>query len=145
VTADCAFMTLDGWRRLADLEVGDRLAVPRRVLEPFRTQCIADDEIVLLAHMIGDGSCVRNRPIRYASIDEQSLASVTKAAMHFGVTAKRDDYPAARVTTLRLLEKSCQAAKIDLMFWNACSPSGPSCRPMPEFLIPPNGALTSGR
>jgi replicative DNA helicase len=26
VTADCAFMTLDGWRRLADLEVGDRLA-----------------------------------------------------------------------------------------------------------------------
>ena len=52
--------------------------------------------------MIGDGSCVKNQPIRYASIDEQNLAAVAKAAKHFGVTAVRDDYPAARVTTLRL-------------------------------------------
>ncbi len=52
--------------------------------------------------MIGDGSCVKRQPIRYASIDEESLAAVSAAAQHFGVTAIRDDYPAARVTTLRL-------------------------------------------
>jgi replicative DNA helicase len=52
--------------------------------------------------MIGDGSCVKRQPIRYASIDEANLAAVTKAAQHFGVTAVRDDYPAARVSTLRL-------------------------------------------
>ncbi len=52
--------------------------------------------------MIGDGSCVKRQPIRYASIDEESLAAVSIAARHFGVTAIRDDYPAARVTTLRL-------------------------------------------
>jgi replicative DNA helicase len=56
----------------------------------------------MLAHMIGDGSCVKRQPIRYASIDEQNLLAVTKAAKHFGVTAVRDEYPAARVTTLRL-------------------------------------------
>ena len=101
-TADSQFMTLDGWNELGQLEVGERLATPRRVPEPVRTARMVDDEVVLLAHMIGDGSCVRNQPIRYASIDEQNLLAVSNAAKRFGVTAKRDDYPAARVTTLRL-------------------------------------------
>ena len=101
-TGNHPFMTLDGWTPLERLTVGDRVAVPRRVPEPVDTQRLPDDEVILLAHMIGDGSCVRNQPIRYASIDEQNLAAVTTAAQHFGVTAVRDDYAAARVTTLRL-------------------------------------------
>lgn len=101
-TANHPFMTLDGWTPLGELAVGARVAVPRRVPEPVQTQRMADDEIVMLAHMIGDGSCVKRQPIRYASIDEQNLRAVTKAAQHFGVAAVRDEYPAARVTTLRL-------------------------------------------
>jgi replicative DNA helicase len=101
-TANHPFMTLDGWTPLGDLKVGDRLAVPRRVPEPVDTQRMDDSEVILLAHMIGDGSCVKNQPIRYASIDEENLVAVAKAAKHFGVTAVRDDYPQARVTTLRL-------------------------------------------
>jgi replicative DNA helicase len=65
-------------------------------------QPLVEDELVLLAHLLGDGSFVKRQPIRYASRDEENLAAVTKAAKHFGVTAIRDDYPAARVTTLRL-------------------------------------------
>ena len=61
-----------------------------------------DAQVIMLAHMIGDGSCVKNQPIRYASIDEANLAAVTISAAHFGVTAVRDEYPAARVSTLRL-------------------------------------------
>ncbi len=101
-TANHPFMTFDGWTPLGELKVGDRLAVPRRVPEPVQTHRLPEDEVVLLAHMIGDGSCVKNQPIRYASIDEQNLIAVTKAAQHFGVTAIRDDYAAARVTTLRM-------------------------------------------
>lgn len=101
-TANHPFMTLDGWTALGELKIGDRVAVPRRVPEPVQKQRMADDEVVLLAHMIGDGSCVENQPIRYASIDEFNLAAVSNAAAHFGVTAIRDDYAAARVTTLRL-------------------------------------------
>ncbi|NKE30590.1 replicative DNA helicase, partial [Mycobacterium tuberculosis] len=96
------FMTLDGWMPLGELNIGDRVAVPRWVPEPVQTQRMDDSEVILLAHMIGAGSCVKNQPIRYASIDEQNLLAVTKAARHFGVTAIRDEYPAARVTTLRL-------------------------------------------
>ncbi len=101
-TANHPFMTLDGWTPLGELQVGDRLAVPRRVPEPVDTQRMDESQVILLAHMIGDGSCVKRQPIRYASIDEQNLVAVSKAAQHFGVTAIRDEYEAARVTTLRL-------------------------------------------
>jgi replicative DNA helicase len=95
-------MTIGGWTSLGELKVGDRLAVPRRVPEHVNTQRMDESEVILLAHMIGDGSCVKNQQIRYASVDEANLAAVTIAAAHFGVTAQRDDYAAARVTTLRL-------------------------------------------
>jgi replicative DNA helicase len=101
-TGNHPFMKLDGWTLLEQLKIGDRIAAPRRVPEPVDTQRMDDSEVILLAHMIGDGSCVKNQPIRYASVDEANLVAVTVSAAHFGVTAVRDDYPAARVTTLRL-------------------------------------------
>jgi replicative DNA helicase len=101
-TGNHPFMTLDGWTPLEELTVGDRLAVPRSVPEPVDTKPMAESEVILLAHMIGDGSCVKNQPIRYASVDEANLAAMAISARYFGVTAIRDDYPAARVSTLRL-------------------------------------------
>src|SRR3984957_10023978 len=101
-TGNHPFMKLEGWTPLEQLKIGDRIAVPRRVPEPVHTHRMDDCEVMLLAHMIGDGSCVKRQPIRYASVDEANLAAVTVSAAHFGVTAVRDEYPAARVTTLRL-------------------------------------------
>lgn len=101
-TANHPFLTVDGWVPLGELELGDRLATPRRVPEPVHTERMDDSEIILLAHMIGDGSCVKRQPIRDASIDEENLAAVSTAAAHFGVTPIRDEDAAARVTTLRL-------------------------------------------
>lgn len=101
-SADSELRTLSGWLPVCSLSIGDRVAAPRRLPAPLNPQSMDADELILLAHMIGDGSCVKNQPIRYASIDEQNLLAVVNAARHFGVTAKRDDYPAARVTTLRL-------------------------------------------
>ncbi len=101
-TGNHPFLTYDGWRRLDQLDVGARLGVPRHVPAPELEAAWTDDEVVMLAHLLGDGSFVRRQPIRYASTDEDNLLAVTKAATHFGITAVRDDYPQARVTTLRL-------------------------------------------
>ena len=101
-TANHPFLTYEGWRALGDLAPGVRLAVPRHVCAPSDERTWADSEVVLLAHLIGDGSFVRRQPLRYASIDEANLAAVTEAARHFGIEVARDDYPAARVSTLRL-------------------------------------------
>ena len=101
-TANHPFLTLDGWRPLSELAVKSRVAIPREVPAPLSTREMPEAELVMLAHLLGDGSFVRNRPIRYASVDEANLQAVTDAALHFGITAVRDYYPAARCTSLRL-------------------------------------------
>jgi len=102
-TANHPFLTYDGWMPLGELAPGARIGAIRHVPPPLRPEARDDNEIALLAHLIGDGSFVRRQPIRYASIDEANLATVESAAWHrFGITAIRDEYAAARVTTLRL-------------------------------------------
>jgi replicative DNA helicase len=101
-TENHPFLAYEGWTQLGDLRTGSRVAVPRHVPAPHELNDWQDDKVVLLAHMLGDGSFVKRQPIRYASVDEQNLGAVTKAAIAFGVAAVRDDYPAARCTTLRL-------------------------------------------
>lgn len=101
-TANHPFLTYDGWRSLGELVPGSRVAVPRGVPSPTATVPLPEPEVVLLAHLLGDGSFVRDQPLRYASIDEANLAVVAAAATNFGITAARDDHEAARCTLLRL-------------------------------------------
>jgi replicative DNA helicase len=101
-TANHPFLTYDGWRPLNEIQTGSRVAVPRHVPAPLEVRDMPEPKIIMLAHLLGDGSFVKNQPIRYASTDEANLTAVSAAAKHFGITAARDEYPAARCTTLRL-------------------------------------------
>jgi replicative DNA helicase len=101
-TANHPFLTLDGWFPLGELTTGSRVAVPRSVPEPLQVRTWPEPHIILLAHLIGDGSFVRRQPLRYASTDEANLRTVAEAAATFGITAVRDDHEAARCTSLRL-------------------------------------------
>lgn len=102
-TENHPFLTYDGWKQLGDLRTGDRVAVPRHVPAPeVHAPWEDDNHLVLLAHLLGDGSILRRQPLRYASVDEENLRAVTTAALSFGVMAVRDDHAAARCTTLRL-------------------------------------------
>jgi len=102
-TGNHKFLTYDGWMPLSELTTGARLGSLRHVPPPLDVKPRDEDEIGVLAHMLGEGSFVRRQPIRYASIDEANLTAVgDAAARRFGISPKRDDYAAARVTTLRL-------------------------------------------
>ncbi|WP_433475494.1 replicative DNA helicase [Spirillospora sp. CA-142024] len=101
-TANHPFLTYAGWTALRELKSGCRIAASRHVPPPLTPEPWPEDRIVLLAHLIGDGSFVRRQPIRYASKDEACLKAVTRAAEHFGISAIWDEYEAARVTTVRL-------------------------------------------
>ena len=101
-TGNHPFLTYDGWRTLAELAPGSRVAAPRHAPAPLAVQDMPEAEVIMLAHLLGDGSFVKNQPIRYASTDEANLTAVTAAAWHFGITATRDDHEAARCTSLRL-------------------------------------------
>ena len=102
-TANHPFLTYDGWKPLGELSPGARLGSLRHVPAPLDVKPWDEDELTLLAHLLGDGSFVKRQPIRYASIDEANLTAVAEAAeRRFGIKAVRDEYAAARVTTLRL-------------------------------------------
>jgi replicative DNA helicase len=101
-TANHPFLTFDGWKPLGELVPGSRLAVPRNMPNPLEIREMPEPKLIMLAHLTGDGSFVKNQPIRYASKDEVNLAAVAEAAKHFGITAVRDDSEVARCTSLRL-------------------------------------------
>jgi replicative DNA helicase len=101
-TANHPFLLYNGWCPLAELMPGSRVAVPRLVPEPLSSRLLPEPELIMLAHLLGDGSFVKNQPIRYASTDEANLTVVTHAAKYFGVSAVRDEHKAARCTSLRL-------------------------------------------
>ncbi|XRO74461.1 replicative DNA helicase [Xylanimonas sp. McL0601] len=101
-TANHPFLTYDGWTPLSGLQVGSRVGVPRHVPGPEQNAGWDDRKVVMLAHLLGDGSFVKRQPIRYASIDERNLAAVAEAAGAFGITPIRHECEAARVTTLSL-------------------------------------------
>ena len=79
-TGNHPFMRLDGWTPLGRVEGGGPGGGAAPGARAGHTQRMDDSEVILLAHMIGDGSCVQNQPIRYASIDEAEFAAVTVAA-----------------------------------------------------------------
>ncbi|MEE6258422.1 replicative DNA helicase [Plantactinospora sonchi] len=101
-TANHPFLAYEGWTPLESLAVGGRIAAPRHVCAPEQVTAWDDQQVILLAHMIGDGSMLPRQPIRYASIDEANLEAVRDAATFFGITTLRDEYPQARRVTLRL-------------------------------------------
>jgi replicative DNA helicase len=55
------FLTFDGWRKLGELKVGDKIAVPRQI-DVFGTEQISDAKVKLLAYLIGDGCLTKQTP-----------------------------------------------------------------------------------
>jgi replicative DNA helicase len=90
-TGNHPFLTLDGWSPLDRLQVGDRIAIPRRTPEPLASGIgWSDHRLGLLAHLMGDGCVLRKQPVHYTSNDEANLAFVeAAAAAEFGITPRR--------------------------------------------------------
>jgi replicative DNA helicase len=89
-TARHRFLGPDGWVRLGDVKVGDRLAIARRTPEPARTIEWPDDRVALLGQMVGDGSYLSGQPMRYTTASDENSRAVTKAAKReFGARVAR--------------------------------------------------------
>ncbi len=87
-SANHPFLTLDGWQPVEALTVGDHLATARRIPATGSTATMADAELVLLGHLIGDGCTLARHAVQYTTIDPANVAAVVDAARHFGVTAR---------------------------------------------------------
>ncbi|MBI5419254.1 MAG: replicative DNA helicase [Deltaproteobacteria bacterium] len=79
-----------GWVRVRDLMPGDRLAVARSVPEPSSVIRWPEERIILLGHLVGDGSYLVNQPMRYATASEDNSRAVEQAARNeFGAKVTR--------------------------------------------------------
>ena len=65
-TANHRFLTIDGWRRLDELEPDTFVALPRRLSGPSAPS-MPDAELALLGHLIGDGCTLPRHAIQYTT------------------------------------------------------------------------------
>jgi replicative DNA helicase len=68
-TANHKFLTVQGWKRLDELDVSCHIALPRQ-LPGSGTPSMSKDELALLGHLIGDGCTLSRQPIHYTTADE---------------------------------------------------------------------------
>ena len=89
-TAKHRLYTFDGWQRLKSLKVGDRIAVANHMpqLAPS-AESWPDSRLILLGHLVGDGSYIKHQPLRYTTASEENSAAVKAAAEAFGCTVNR--------------------------------------------------------
>ncbi len=90
VTPEHRLLAGGGWRAASELGTGDRLALARVVPEPADTAKWPEEHLILLGHLVGDGSFLNGQPLRYATASEENSEAVAKSAMRaFGAVVKR--------------------------------------------------------
>jgi replicative DNA helicase len=89
-SAEHRLLGFPSWKTVAEMQIGDRIALARLVPEPENSIVWDENHLVLLAHMIGDGSYLKHQPLRYTTASEANSSAVSNAATQgFGVTVNR--------------------------------------------------------
>ncbi len=79
-TANHKFRTFEGWRRLDELTIGERLALPRVIENPVQ-QSMSNEELALLGHLIGDGCTLPRHAIQYTTREKDLAETVSELAL----------------------------------------------------------------
>ncbi|MCO5099543.1 MAG: replicative DNA helicase [Burkholderiaceae bacterium] len=88
-TAQHRIFTGAGWATVADSSIGTRVAMARHLHAEKGDFDWSDEQIVLLGHLLGDGSYLSGQPLRYTSASAENLDAVTHAARAFGCSVAR--------------------------------------------------------
>jgi len=79
-SANHPFWKVSGWTRLEELKIGDRIATPNRLKISKPKNELSDEEIILIAHLIGDGCILPRQPYHYTNADWGNIQIVAKTA-----------------------------------------------------------------
>ncbi len=100
-TAPHPFLTIDGWRPLMELSVGERVAVPRRI-PVFGDRELRACEVTLLGYLLGDGCLTGTQP-SFTNTTPRVLDDFTRAVEAFGpLRVRADDVAKPRAPSLRV-------------------------------------------
>jgi len=88
-SANHPFWKTSGWTRLDELEVGDRIATPKELKISAPKNELSKEEIILLAHLLGDGCILPHQPYHYTSADQENIKVVAETSTKlFGIKPK---------------------------------------------------------
>lgn len=79
-SANHPFFTFAGWKRLDELKINEKIALPRQSLGENFQSTFSENELTLLAHLIGDGCIIPKQPYHYTSADPENINHVQNAA-----------------------------------------------------------------
>ncbi|MGI0085586.1 MAG: LAGLIDADG family homing endonuclease, partial [Nitrososphaerales archaeon] len=94
------FLTLSGWKKLKEIHVGSKIAVPR-CLPVFGTKKLRECEIKLLAYLIGDG-CLSNGKASFTNANPRLQNDFKSAVREFGGTTTRTDQSGSRTASFAI-------------------------------------------
>lgn len=95
------FLTLQGWRPLAELSVGQRIAVPR-ILPFFGTNSLSVARVKLIAYFLTDGGLTQTCP-QFTNINPQIRDDFIAALSDFpGIRWRIEDSKGSRTPSIRL-------------------------------------------
>jgi replicative DNA helicase len=95
------FLTIEGWRSLGMLQVGNKIAVPRQI-KAFGNQQIAESKVKLLAYLIGDGCLTKSCP-EFTNSNPILRQDFTNAVTSFmGLTTKESDCQGTRTISVKV-------------------------------------------
>lgn len=81
-------MTIDGWKRLDQLEIGEHIATSR-IVKIDSKEKYKDEELIFLAYMIGDGCYAPKQPIHYTSSDLENIKIVEKLQEFYSILIRK--------------------------------------------------------
>ncbi len=95
------YLTIQGWQPLVNLQVGDKIAVPRR-LEVFGNETMREGEVKLLGYLIGDGGLTKSS-VTFTNVNPAIQEDFQQAVAEFpGVKVRVSDSQGSRAPSFRI-------------------------------------------
>jgi replicative DNA helicase len=116
-TAVHPLLTVTGWKKVQDLQSGDRIAVPRS-LPFFGTQELPEHEVKALAYFLSDGGTT-NRTPRFTNVNPTIVADFKSAMSQFPqVTVRGNNSGGTRAMSYTVAREAGSAAQ-QRQVWSA--------------------------
>jgi len=101
LTDDHLVFTLDGWKEVKNLTLQDCLAIPREIPEPqpkFLRKKLTDDEIKIIAYIIGDGNFTTpNYNLTFTNIDQEIINDLNNSLKSLNCELSTKNYKEYRI------------------------------------------------
>jgi replicative DNA helicase len=109
------FLTVQGWRKLDELRVGDHVAVPRR-MPIFGDEPLGEHRVKLLAYMLGDGNMTGGVP-RFTNASAVVRDDFEMAAGAFGgLSIRQEDSGGTRTVSVCVSSDPAESRRYRLVF-----------------------------